>query len=1158
MNYSRRQLEALGEPLGDSVTRKKPGGRIYGGGGGGPTQTTVSASELPEWAKPYAQKTLAAAESQIFNKDAEGNILGMKSTPTYDAQRIADLSALQNQAAAAAQSLAVSSKIGESAGAIKDAISKASSSYSPTTYGSGFTAPAAYQAGTFSPRDVSAQQLQNYQMQAPGNVSAPSAQAATLGLAPTTQAAQFTGPKETSYQNVSAPGMQSYSMQAAQTGYSPQLQMYQMGGPERVQSESFLRPGMSEAYMSPYMQDVVEQQQKEAIRQSGIAGTQLAGQATQAGAFGGSRYGLMEAERQRNLGTQLGQIQAGGLQAAFQQAQQQFNAEQNARLQAQQANQAAGLNVGGQNLQAALGVQSLGTQAGLQTALANLNAQQQANVQNQAAQMQAAGMNAQQALQAALANQQAGMNTGQFNAQMQYNTGMQNAMLQQQANLANQSLAGQYGLAQGQLGQQANIFNAQQGLQAALANQQAGLTTGQQNLAALLGVQSLGAGQSLQAQLANQSAGMQSQQLGEQSRQFGAGQALSAAQAQAQAQLAANQLTEQSRQMGAKIGMDAAGVAMQGASALGNLGQIESQQQQNILNIQNAIGAQQQALEQQKLNQAYQDFLTEQNLPFKQLGFMSDLIRGMPLGQTSTQQVYGSPGSPIGQLAGLGIGAAGLSKLVAKEGGLMKSYAEGGVTDDRSIENILSKLSDLQLAQAKQAALTARDQNQLQMIEEELAERASMRRGLGSAPINFDAMMPSQQSMARGGIVAFADEGLVQDPMFDMTGGLNPESMEMDRLRVEALKAKRAEEEDRKRMEFLKTAAPDIYNRKMAEKPAAKVEPPVREREVVATQQNITPPAPKAAPKAPAKSISEAARIVTDVAKTQVPDDDVGKLYEDILAKMKSAPGPEAEALARMLNTAEKRAEDIKARGIGEALMKFGFGMAAQASKTGVARRSGLAGALESAAAASPILAESLAENEKLQAAAQDNALKLRLENARYQSAVESGNKQLAATLAGSISQRNIQQATLQAQIDQNARANALKEKEIAGLAAYRQQAGQSAIQKIADDLQAADPKLDRRSALTEASRISGYSFRSEQSGELQRMALLAKLRAENPMYKVLETQLSMAKTPEQQAAIQQKLTDIEQRAFGKLGLPASSGVGSSKTGWSVETLGGK
>jgi len=35
MNYSRRQLEAFGEPFGEGATRVKPGGRIYGTGGGG-------------------------------------------------------------------------------------------------------------------------------------------------------------------------------------------------------------------------------------------------------------------------------------------------------------------------------------------------------------------------------------------------------------------------------------------------------------------------------------------------------------------------------------------------------------------------------------------------------------------------------------------------------------------------------------------------------------------------------------------------------------------------------------------------------------------------------------------------------------------------------------------------------------------------------------------------------------------------------------------------------------------------------------------------------------------------------------------------------------------------------------------------------------------
>lgn len=78
-------------------------------------------------------------------------------------------------------------------------------------------------------------------------------------------------------------------------------------------------------YMSPYMQNVVDIQKREAARQSGIAGLQQAGQATQAGAFGGGRDAIMRAERERNLGTQMNDIQAQGLQSAFANAQNQFN-----------------------------------------------------------------------------------------------------------------------------------------------------------------------------------------------------------------------------------------------------------------------------------------------------------------------------------------------------------------------------------------------------------------------------------------------------------------------------------------------------------------------------------------------------------------------------------------------------------------------------------------------------------------------------------------------------------------------------------------------------------------------------------------------------------------------------------------------------------------
>jgi len=116
-------------------------------------------------------------------------------------------------------------------------------------------------------------------------------------------------------------------------------------------------PYATAAYMSPYMQNVVDVQQREARRMSDIAGTQQRGQATQAGAFGGSRQAIMEAERQRNLATQQGAIQAQGLQSAFDQARQAQQFGANLGLQGAQAGIAGGQQLYGQGA-GNLGLQS--------------------------------------------------------------------------------------------------------------------------------------------------------------------------------------------------------------------------------------------------------------------------------------------------------------------------------------------------------------------------------------------------------------------------------------------------------------------------------------------------------------------------------------------------------------------------------------------------------------------------------------------------------------------------------------------------------------------------------------------------------------------------------------------------------------------------------
>jgi hypothetical protein len=100
----------------------------------------------------------------------------------------------------------------------------------------------------------------------------------------------------------------------------------------------------------------------------------------------------MRAERERNLATQRGDIQATGSNAAYTQAQQQFNQEQQARLAAQPANQQAGLTVGGQNLSASLGIQQLGAGQNLQSQLANQQAAMQAQQLSEQSRQYGAGL----------------------------------------------------------------------------------------------------------------------------------------------------------------------------------------------------------------------------------------------------------------------------------------------------------------------------------------------------------------------------------------------------------------------------------------------------------------------------------------------------------------------------------------------------------------------------------------------------------------------------------------------------------------------------------------------------------------------------------------------------------------------------------------------
>ena len=141
---------------------------------------------------------------------------------------------------------------------------------------------------------------------------------------------------------------------------------------------------------------------------------------------------------------------------------------------------------------------------------------------------------------------------------------------------------------------------------------------------------------------------------------------------QSQAQnLAGQQLNAQQQQFGAGIGLQGLQTAMTGAKSLADIGQTQYGQNLGLLDVQNRFGAQQQQQMQNALNTEYQDFLNYQNYPYKQLGFMSDMIRGLPLTQQS-QTMYQQPPSMIQQAAGLGI-----------TGKALGAFAEGGAVGDR-------------------------------------------------------------------------------------------------------------------------------------------------------------------------------------------------------------------------------------------------------------------------------------------------------------------------------------------------------------------------------------------------------------------------------------------------------------------------------------------
>jgi hypothetical protein len=443
------------------------------------------------------------------------------------------------------------------------------------------------------------------------------------------------------------------------------------------------------------------------------------------------------------------------------------------------------------------------------------------------------------------------------------------------------------------------------------------------------------------------------------------------------------------------------GMANQAAGQLGNLGQSQYQQGMGINALQAQYGAQQQAQQQRGLDTAYQDFLTQKNYPYQQLSYMSNLVRGTPMGMNTQSQVYQAPPSTMGQLAGLGMGAYGLSKMAG--GGM--AYEEGGITralnDDGALAAAMDKLTDEQLQSIIQQPTT---KAQLEAAQEELAMRASENGGGMMAAYN---QLPQQQQqnmvrVANGGIIAFADGDLITDPQFGGSIGTyeTPKKLPMSEVQkiVSDLK-------DQGKTVGLSDVQDIMYGKYVVDKPTTPVAKPttsVSEPYNAATATRRVDFETKDKPKVNPQIFSGITKLSKD---SGIPAVSLMDEFTKMRDMLKNESKGDMDTLNKLMEKSAGRSKEIKDQGFGKALAEFGFQMAANAAEPGQVGNRGLSGVLRSAAKASPTLAASISKTNELAQAADDNQQKLAIAMRQFEMAQRKGDNATALGFAAQVRQ---------------------------------------------------------------------------------------------------------------------------------------------------------
>ena len=280
---------------------------------------------------------------------------------------------------------------------------------------------------------------------------------------------------------------------------------------------------------------------------------------------------------------------------------------------------------------------------------------------------------------------------------------------------------------------------------------------------------------------------------------------------------------------------------------------------------------------------------------------------------------------------------------------------------DVSIPQFAAMTEAMGRKQLRQAVDGAQAQQQAQQpsVKDKLLAEQAQSQGIADLPV------PNMESidMAAGGIIAFEQGGNVPgyaagdyiDPLAELSG-LGISGMGEDEARREALLARRKAVEDRQRLEFLKTAAPDVAARLIAES---------------------TPPVTPAAATTPSAAPTSAPAASTSAAPA-APAAPSGIAALTAAEKFERRASPFAGMAAE-----QQDYEKLKSQGLGEGLMKLGAGLLSAPGAKGYA--AGIQALAESGAI-------SRKEVNALKKDARDYDLNLKKADAAF----EQGNDELA------------------------------------------------------------------------------------------------------------------------------------------------------------------